>query len=45
MDFDNNRLIIIVETLYQNMLCIRCQMVVNSYLEKIGLQYIDVKIG
>jgi len=27
------------------MVCIRCQMVVKSELEKLGLQYIDVKIG
>jgi AraC-like DNA-binding protein len=29
----------------KNMVCIRCQMVVKSELEKIGLHYIDVKIG
>jgi len=27
------------------MVCLRCQMVVQSELEKLGLQYIDVKIG
>ncbi|MBN2613903.1 MAG: AraC family transcriptional regulator [Bacteroidales bacterium] len=27
------------------MVCIRCQMVVKTELEKLGLQYIDVKIG
>ncbi len=27
------------------MVCIRCQMVVKSELEKLGLQFIDVKIG
>ena len=27
------------------MVCIRCQMVVESELKKLGLQYIDVKIG
>ena len=27
------------------MVCIRCQMVVKSELEKLGLHYIDVKIG
>lgn len=27
------------------MVCIRCQMVVKSELEKLGLSYIDVKIG
>ena len=27
------------------MVCIRCQMVVKSELEKLGLQYINVKIG
>jgi AraC-like DNA-binding protein len=27
------------------MVCIRCQMVVKSELEKLGLRYIDVKIG
>jgi AraC-like DNA-binding protein len=27
------------------MVCIRCQMVVKDELEKLGLQYIDVKIG
>lgn len=27
------------------MVCIRCQMVVKAELEKLGLQYIDVKIG
>ncbi len=27
------------------MVCIRCQMVVKSELEKLGLQYVDVKIG
>ncbi len=29
----------------KNMVCIRCQMVVKSELEKLGLRYIDVKIG
>ena len=29
----------------KNMVCIRCQMVVKSELEKLGLHYIDVKIG
>lgn len=29
----------------KNMVCIRCQMVVKAELEKLGLQYIDVKIG
>ena len=27
------------------MVCIRCQMVVKAELEKLGLHYIDVKIG
>jgi hypothetical protein len=27
------------------MVCIRCQMVVKSELEKLGLRYVDVKIG
>jgi len=27
------------------MVCIRCQMVVKSELEKLGLKYVDVKIG
>jgi AraC-like DNA-binding protein len=27
------------------MVCIRCQMVVKAELEKLGLQYVDVKIG
>lgn len=29
----------------KNMVCIRCQMVVKDELEKLGLRYIDVKIG
>ncbi len=29
----------------KNMVCIRCQMVVKAELEKLGLQYSDVKIG
>ncbi|RXQ95595.1 AraC family transcriptional regulator [Ancylomarina salipaludis] len=29
----------------KNMVCIRCQMVVKSELDKLGLQYTDVKIG
>lgn len=29
----------------KNMVCIRCQMVVKAELEKLGLRYIDVKIG
>ncbi|HKI90152.1 MAG TPA: helix-turn-helix transcriptional regulator [Draconibacterium sp.] len=29
----------------QNMVCIRCQMVVKAELEKLGLQYVYVKIG
>jgi AraC-like DNA-binding protein len=29
----------------QDMVCIRCQMVVKAELEKLGIQYIDVKIG
>ena len=29
----------------KNMVCIRCQMVVKSELEKLGLRFIDVKIG
>jgi AraC-like DNA-binding protein len=29
----------------KNMVCIRCQMVVKSELEKIGVRYVDVKIG
>lgn len=29
----------------KNMVCIRCQMVVRSELEKLGFHYIDVKIG
>lgn len=29
----------------KNMVCIRCQMVVKSELERLGLHYIDVKIG
>ena len=29
----------------KNMVCIRCQMVVKSELEKLGLQYTHVKIG
>lgn len=29
----------------KNMVCIRCQMVVKAELEKIGLHYVDVKIG
>lgn len=29
----------------RNMVCIRCQMVVKSELEKLGLDYYDVKIG
>jgi len=29
----------------KNMVCIRCQMVVKTELEKLGLHYIDVKIG
>ena len=29
----------------KNMVCIRCQMIVKSELEKLGLDYSDVKIG
>lgn len=29
----------------KNMVCIRCEMVVRSELEKLGLKYINVKIG
>jgi len=29
----------------KNMVCIRCQMVVKAELEKLGLHYIDVRIG
>ncbi len=29
----------------KNMVCIRCQMVVRTELEKLGLKYVDVKIG
>jgi len=29
----------------QNMVCIRCQMVVKAELEKLGIQDVDVKIG
>ncbi len=29
----------------KNMVCIRCQMIVKAELEKLGLHYIDVKIG
>ncbi len=29
----------------KNMVCIRCQMVVKAELEKLGVQYVDVKIG
>ena len=29
----------------QNMVCIRCQMVVKDELKKLGIQYVDVKIG
>ena len=29
----------------KNMVCIRCQMVVKAELEKLGLHYVDVKIG
>jgi AraC-like DNA-binding protein len=29
----------------KNMVCIRCQMVVKAELEKMGLQYVEVKIG
>ena len=29
----------------QNMVCIRCQMVVKAELEKLGLQYVYVRIG
>ncbi len=29
----------------RNMVCIRCQMVVKAELEKLGLHYVDVKIG
>ena len=29
----------------QNMVCIRCQMVVKAELEKLGIKYVDVKIG
>ena len=27
------------------MVCIRCQMVVKAELEKLGISYVDVKIG
>jgi AraC-like DNA-binding protein len=29
----------------RNMVCIRCQMVVKTELDKLGLHYVDVKIG
>ncbi|WP_319499443.1 AraC family transcriptional regulator [uncultured Draconibacterium sp.] len=29
----------------KNMVCIRCQMVVKTELEKLGLQYVNVRIG
>ena len=29
----------------RNMVCIRCQMVVKTELEKLGISYVDVKIG
>lgn len=35
----------ILKIYIKNMVCIRCQMVVKAELEKLGLQYIDVKIG
>lgn len=39
MPFENLKLFI------KNMVCVRCQMVVKSELEKLGLQYNYVKIG
>jgi len=34
-----------VKIYIKNMVCIRCQIVVKSELEKLGLKYINVKIG
>ena len=34
-----------VKIYIRNMVCIRCQMVVKTELEKLGVQYVDVKIG
>ena len=38
-------LIITVKIFIKNMVCIRCQMVVKAELDKLDLQYSDVKIG
>ena len=35
----------LVKIYIKNMVCIRCQIVVKSELEKLGLKYINVKIG
>jgi AraC-like DNA-binding protein len=34
-----------VKIFIKNMVCIRCQMVVKAELEKLGLLYVDVKLG
>jgi hypothetical protein len=35
----------LVKVFIRNMVCIRCQMVVKAELEKLGVPYVDVKIG
>ena len=35
----------VVKIYIRNMVCIRCQMVVKTELEKLGVRYVDVKIG
>jgi AraC-like DNA-binding protein len=34
-----------VKIFIKNMVCIRCQMVVKAELDKLGIRYVDVKIG
>ena len=39
------KLLVLLKIYIKNMVCIRCQMVVRSELEKLGLPFVDVKIG
>ena len=41
----NKNGVIFLRKYIKNMVCLRCQMVAKSELEKLGLHYIDVKIG
>ena len=43
--FDSGYVLIDLKLFIKNMVCVRCQMVVKSELEKLGLHYTYVKIG